>query len=56
MLRLDGGEVRFEPAPEPSAEGLVEIDVELAAELPGGKPEVELAGVRVRRVGAVAGA
>ncbi len=51
LLRLDGGEVRFEQAPGPGAEGLVEMAVELPAELPGGAAQIELGGVRVRRVG-----
>jgi hypothetical protein len=51
VLRLDGGEVRFETAASESAEGLVEIAVELPHELPGGGGEaIELGGVRVRRV------
>ena len=49
VLRLDGGEVRFEPVSDPRAEGLVEIDVEIPGELPGGAGEIELAGVHVRR-------
>lgn len=49
-LTLDGGEVRFESAPGERQEGLVEIGVELARELPGGSEVVELGGVRVRRL------
>ena len=51
LLRLDGGEVRFETATGERAEGLVEIAVELPHELPGGREAIELGGVRVRRVG-----
>jgi len=50
VLRLDGGEVHFETAPSESAEGLVEIAVELPHELPGGREAIELGGVRVRRI------
>ena len=50
MLRLDGGEVRFETATSARAEGLVEIALELPHELPGGRDTIELGGVRVRRV------
>lgn len=46
VLRLDGSEVRFEPAAEERAEGLVEIAVELE---PGRAPEtMEVGGVRLR--------
>ncbi len=51
LLRLDGGEVRFEAAPSERAEGLVEIALELPRELPGGQEASELGGVRLRRVG-----
>ncbi len=51
VLRLDGGEVHFETAASESAEGLVEIALELPHELPGGREAIELGGVRVRRVG-----
>jgi Glyoxalase-like domain len=51
VLRLDGGEVHFETAASESAEGLVEIALELPHELPGGHGAIELGGVRVRRVG-----
>jgi hypothetical protein len=50
LLSLDGGEVRFEPAAEQSAEGIVEIALELPHELPGGGESIELGGVRLRRV------
>jgi hypothetical protein len=50
LLSLDGGEVRFEAAAEESAEGIVEIAVELPHELPGGGDTIELGGVRLRRV------
>ena len=50
LLRLDGGEVRFEKAANEPAEGLVEIALELPHELPGGREAIELGGVRVRRV------
>jgi hypothetical protein len=49
LLRLDGGEVRFERAASEPAEGLVEIALELPHELPGGRETVELGGVCVRR-------
>jgi Glyoxalase-like domain len=52
LLRLDGGEVRFETAAGERAEGLVEIAVELPYELPGGHGAIELGGVRVRRANA----
>jgi Glyoxalase-like domain len=51
LLRLDGGEVHFETAASESAEGLVEIAVELPHDLPGRREAIELGGVRVRRVG-----
>jgi hypothetical protein len=50
LLRLDGGEVRFETAPNEPTEGLVEIALELPHELPGGQEAIELGGVRLRRV------
>jgi hypothetical protein len=50
LLRLDGGEVRFETAASERTEGLVEIALELPHELPGGHEAIELGGVRVRRV------
>jgi hypothetical protein len=50
LLRTAGGEVRFEPAANEHAEGLVEIALELPHELPGGDEAIELGGVRVRRV------
>jgi hypothetical protein len=50
VLRVDGGEVRFETAASERAEGLVEIAVERPDELPGGAEAIELGGVRVRRV------
>jgi hypothetical protein len=50
LLRLDGGEVRFQAAADESAQGLAEIAVELPGELPGGEAEIELGGVRLRRV------
>jgi hypothetical protein len=49
-LRLDGGEVRFQAAAGESAEGLVEIALEIPHELPGGGEAIELGGVRLRRV------
>jgi hypothetical protein len=52
-LRLDGGEIRFEPTESKRAEGLVEIAVELPHELPGGRATIELGGVRVRRAAPV---
>jgi hypothetical protein len=51
VLRLDGSEVHFETAARESAEGLVEIAVELPHELPDGREAIEFGGVRVRRVG-----
>ncbi len=50
LLRVDGGEVRFEAAASERAEGLVEIALELPHELPGGGGAIELGGVRLRRV------
>jgi hypothetical protein len=52
FLRVDGGEIRFEPVASESAEGLVEIVLELPHELPGGGEAIELGGVRLRRVAA----
>ncbi len=49
-LRLDGGEVRFAGATGAQAEGLVEIAVELAHDLPDGADAIEVGGVRLRRV------
>ncbi|HLM86644.1 MAG TPA: hypothetical protein VK272_10705 [Solirubrobacteraceae bacterium] len=51
VLRLDGAHVGFEHAADARTEGLVEIAVELAHELPGGGDEMKLGGVRLRRVG-----
>jgi hypothetical protein len=50
VLGLDGGEVRFAAAAGERAEGIVELELELEGELPGGAPTVELGGVRLRRV------
>jgi hypothetical protein len=49
-LALDDAQVRFQAAAEPAGEGLVEIAVQLAGELPGGEQQVEVGGVRLRRV------
>ncbi|HEV3321883.1 MAG TPA: hypothetical protein VG147_06780 [Solirubrobacteraceae bacterium] len=49
LLRVDGGEIRFERAANERAEGLVEITLELPHELPDGHEAIELGGVRVRR-------
>jgi hypothetical protein len=48
VLRLDGGEVRFERAGDERGEGLSEIAVQLPGGLPGGAEQIELGGVRVR--------
>jgi hypothetical protein len=56
VLRLDGGEVRFEAAADERAEGLVEIVLELPHELPGGAEAIELGGVWLRRIAAARGA
>jgi hypothetical protein len=50
LLSLDGAEVRFQEAAGESAEGLVEIAMELPHDLPGGGEAIELGGVRLRRV------
>lgn len=50
VLGLDGCEVRFDAAAEPSVEGVVEIAVEVPHELPSGGETIELGGVRLRRV------
>ncbi len=50
VLRVDGGEIRFEAAASESVEGLVEIVLELPQELPGGGEAIELGGVRLRRI------
>jgi Glyoxalase-like domain len=50
LLRVDGGEVRFEAAADEAAEGLVEIALSLPGELPGGEDAVEVGGVWLRRV------
>jgi hypothetical protein len=50
LLRVDGGEVRFQDAVDEHGEGLVEIALELPHELPGGGDVIELGGVRWRRV------
>ncbi len=50
LLRLDGGQVRFEQAAGEREEGIVEIALELPHELPGGAEAIELGGVRLRRV------
>jgi hypothetical protein len=49
-LELDGADVGFEAAASEQAEGLVEIAVELAHELPGGEEALALGGVRLRRL------
>jgi hypothetical protein len=49
VLRVDGGEVRFECTEDEHAEGMVEIAVELPRELPGGGEAIKLGGVRIRR-------
>ena len=49
VLRLDGAEVRFRAAAGERDEGLVEIALELAHELPGGEDTLELGGVLLRR-------
>ena len=48
VLALDGAEVRFIAAEDEHTEGLVEIDVELPAELRNGRAEIALGGARVR--------
>lgn len=50
VLRVDGGEIRFQAAASERAEGLVEIALELAHELPGGGEAITLGGVLLRRV------
>jgi hypothetical protein len=50
VLRVDGGEIRFQAAASERLEGLVEIAVELPHELPGGQEAIELGGVLLRRV------
>jgi hypothetical protein len=50
LLRLDGAEVRFEPAASERDEGLVEIALETPVELPGAAATIELGGVRLRRL------
>ena len=47
-LLLGGSQVVFEPAADVASEGLREIAVELPGGLPGGAPEVEIGGVRLR--------
>jgi hypothetical protein len=49
-LRLDGGYVRFAPSAAAPAQGLVEIALALAHELPGGSEAIDIGGVRLRRV------
>jgi hypothetical protein len=48
VLRLDGAEVRFEPAAGERAEGLSEIAVELLGQPREGGDTIELGGVRLR--------
>jgi hypothetical protein len=50
VLRLRDAAVRFEQAGEERAEGLVEIAVACPASLPGDGQEIELGGIRLRRV------
>jgi len=50
-LALDGAEVRFQEVQDGRPESLVEIALELPRELPGGGESIEIAGVRLRRVG-----
>jgi hypothetical protein len=50
LLRLDGAEVCFREAGEERTEGIVEIALELAHELPDGADAIELGSVRLRRV------
>jgi len=47
-LALDGGEVRFERAPDERGEGLVEIAIELLPERRAGRELLTLGGVRLR--------
>ena len=47
-LALDGGEVRFERAPDERGEGLVEIAIELPSERRAGRELLTLGGVRLR--------
>jgi hypothetical protein len=49
-LRAQGAYVRFEPAPGPGADGIVEIAVRTPAELPGGAEAIGFGGARVRRL------
>ena len=55
LLRLQESEVRFEEAAPGRREGLVELGLKLPHELPGGAESVELAGVRLRRLGPARG-
>lgn len=48
LLRLDGGEVGFAAVDDESAEGLVEIALELPPELRREREAIELGGVRLR--------
>jgi hypothetical protein len=50
LLRLDGADVHFREGMDERSEGIVEIALELAHELPGGAGAIELGGVRLRRV------
>jgi len=48
VLRLDGAEVRFEPAAGEAGEGLMEIAVERAGKPGGARETIELGGVGLR--------
>jgi hypothetical protein len=48
LLRLDGGQVAFAPAPNERAEGLVEIAAEVPPDIGRGREAIELGGVRLR--------
>jgi hypothetical protein len=47
-LRLDGGEVAFEQAPDERGEGIVEFAVEAPPQLHGERGPIEVGGVRLR--------
>jgi hypothetical protein len=49
-LHLDGAEVRFLPAEDDGAQGLVEIAVQLPPELHRGRTAIPLGGVRIRLI------
>jgi len=54
VLRLLGGEVRFEPSAAEPEPGIVEIEVAVPEQVRAGRHEIEVGGVRIRLLDAAA--